>query len=71
MNVIQFAKLIGVHYNTAYQMVKDGRLKAEKKNGVWCIEDSEVIKHVSKHAEMIEKESQKFERLKQVLGSGE
>lgn len=71
MNVIQFAKLIGVHHNTAYQMVKDGRLKAVKKNGVWRIEDSEVINHVSKQAEMIEKESQKFEQLKQVLGSGE
>lgn len=46
MNVKEFARLIGVHSNTAYAMVKEGKVNATKKGKSWDISEEEADKWI-------------------------
>lgn len=65
INVKAFARLTGVHFNTAYSMVKDGRLEAVKVKGVWHIKESEIIRYLSKQAEIIEQKAKQYQEIKE------
>lgn len=42
LSILELARLLRVRYNTAYMLIREGKITASKKNGKWCITREEA-----------------------------